>query len=44
MPFTTHVWKTMLQIRLQMNTSLQQSSWILTVTDFSKLLALRKMK
>ena len=27
-----------------MNTNLQQSSWILPVTDFSNLLALRKMK
>jgi hypothetical protein len=34
----------MLQIRIQMNTNLQQSSCILPVTDFSNLLVLRKMK
>ena len=36
--------KTMLQIRIQTNTNLLQSSWILPVTDFSHLLVLRKMK
>jgi hypothetical protein len=32
-PCTTHVWKTTLQIRIQMNIILQQWSWILSQTD-----------
>ena len=40
-PCTTHVWKTSLLFRIQLNTILQQSSWILSVTDFSNLLTLR---
>jgi len=33
MPCTTHVWKIMLQIRIQMNKDLQQLSWILPVSQ-----------
>jgi hypothetical protein len=32
----------MLQIRIQMNTNLQQSSWILPVTEFFKPFGIKK--